>query len=310
MPGRNDPAGRGAAPHHDARTRGGLATEIALLDEVGAAMKDASICGLGQTAYAAIESAIKRLRLYERLERTHERADHPDPDRPPARRAAPGVSLTIDGRAGERARGHDDPRRPARRIGVTIPTLCYLETLSPSTCAGSASWRSKARGCSCRAARAPSKPAWSCTRDRRGSMHARKLVLELLASSVDLSTTPGHGGVAEGIRLSSRSASVLGPGRGPREPARPPSTRQTQSSRRRSRSRSRSTTISTSAITANACSATNASRRAGRITRTRSPLRWPAVDSTRTSPPSSRWRCRTRRACTAATASPSVRRAR
>jgi NADH-quinone oxidoreductase subunit F len=47
------------------RTLGGLATEIALLDEVGAAMKDASICGLGQTAYAAIESAIKRLRLYD-----------------------------------------------------------------------------------------------------------------------------------------------------------------------------------------------------------------------------------------------------
>jgi NADH-quinone oxidoreductase subunit F len=38
---------------------------MALLDEVGAAMKDASICGLGQTAYAAIESAIKRLKLYD-----------------------------------------------------------------------------------------------------------------------------------------------------------------------------------------------------------------------------------------------------
>jgi len=47
------------------RTRGGLATEFALLDEVGAAMKDASICGLGQTAYGAIESAIKRLGLYD-----------------------------------------------------------------------------------------------------------------------------------------------------------------------------------------------------------------------------------------------------
>ena len=47
------------------RTRGGLATEIALLEDVGVAMRDASICGLGQTAYAAVESAIKRLRLYE-----------------------------------------------------------------------------------------------------------------------------------------------------------------------------------------------------------------------------------------------------
>jgi NADH-quinone oxidoreductase subunit F len=40
---------------------GGVAQEIALLDEVGLAMKDASICGLGQTAYAAIESAIHRV---------------------------------------------------------------------------------------------------------------------------------------------------------------------------------------------------------------------------------------------------------
>jgi NADH-quinone oxidoreductase subunit F len=47
------------------RVRGGLPTELALLDEVGAAMRDASICGLGQTAYAAVESAIKRLRLFE-----------------------------------------------------------------------------------------------------------------------------------------------------------------------------------------------------------------------------------------------------
>jgi NADH-quinone oxidoreductase subunit F len=39
--------------------------EFVILEEVGVAMKDASICGLGQTAYAAVESAIKRLRLYE-----------------------------------------------------------------------------------------------------------------------------------------------------------------------------------------------------------------------------------------------------
>jgi NADH-quinone oxidoreductase subunit F len=41
-----------------------MRTEIALLDEVGAAMKDASICGLGQTAYSALESAIHRLGHY------------------------------------------------------------------------------------------------------------------------------------------------------------------------------------------------------------------------------------------------------
>jgi NADH-quinone oxidoreductase subunit F len=47
------------------RTLGGVAQEVALLDEVGSAMKDASICGLGQTAYAAIESAIHRVGLLE-----------------------------------------------------------------------------------------------------------------------------------------------------------------------------------------------------------------------------------------------------
>ncbi len=46
------------------RTRGGAPAETALLDELGAAMRDASICGLGQTAYSAVESAIHRLRLF------------------------------------------------------------------------------------------------------------------------------------------------------------------------------------------------------------------------------------------------------
>ena len=47
------------------KTLGGVAQEVALLDEVGLAMKDASICGLGQTAYAAIESAIHRVGLLQ-----------------------------------------------------------------------------------------------------------------------------------------------------------------------------------------------------------------------------------------------------
>lgn len=49
------------------KTLGGVAGEIALLDEVGLAMKDASICGLGQTAYAAIESAIHRVGVLKGL---------------------------------------------------------------------------------------------------------------------------------------------------------------------------------------------------------------------------------------------------
>jgi NADH-quinone oxidoreductase subunit F len=47
-----------------AKTRGGVHGELALLAEIGDAMKDGSICGLGQTAYSAVESAVRRLGLY------------------------------------------------------------------------------------------------------------------------------------------------------------------------------------------------------------------------------------------------------
>ncbi len=47
------------------RTGADAASDIALLREVGRAMKDASICGLGQTAWNAVESAIDRLGAYE-----------------------------------------------------------------------------------------------------------------------------------------------------------------------------------------------------------------------------------------------------
>jgi NADH-quinone oxidoreductase subunit F len=43
------------------KTRGTAQDELALIAEIGASMRDASICGLGQTASTAIESAIERL---------------------------------------------------------------------------------------------------------------------------------------------------------------------------------------------------------------------------------------------------------
>jgi NADH-quinone oxidoreductase subunit F len=46
------------------RTGAAAADDIALLREVGGAMRDASICGLGQTAWNAVESAIDRLGVY------------------------------------------------------------------------------------------------------------------------------------------------------------------------------------------------------------------------------------------------------
>ncbi|WP_393075927.1 NAD(P)H-dependent oxidoreductase subunit E [Streptomyces sp. LN704] len=52
---------------HRIAERAGAAAgdDIALLREVGRAMRDASICGLGQTAWNAVESAIDRLGAYE-----------------------------------------------------------------------------------------------------------------------------------------------------------------------------------------------------------------------------------------------------
>ncbi|MFG2315640.1 NAD(P)H-dependent oxidoreductase subunit E [Streptomyces tendae] len=47
------------------RTGAAAADDIALLREVGRTMRDASICGLGQTAWNAVESAIDRLGAYE-----------------------------------------------------------------------------------------------------------------------------------------------------------------------------------------------------------------------------------------------------
>jgi NADH-quinone oxidoreductase subunit F len=46
-------------------TNGGVQRELALIGEVGQCMRDASVCGLGQTASSAIESAIRRLHVFQ-----------------------------------------------------------------------------------------------------------------------------------------------------------------------------------------------------------------------------------------------------
>ena len=47
------------------KTRGTVADELSLLDEIGTCMRDSSICGLGQTAYSAVFSAIERLGMFK-----------------------------------------------------------------------------------------------------------------------------------------------------------------------------------------------------------------------------------------------------
>jgi predicted molibdopterin-dependent oxidoreductase YjgC len=76
-------------------------------------------------------------------------------------------------------------------IGVTIPTLCFLETLKPvNVCRLCVVELEGARVLAPSCSRAVEPGMLVQTRSPR-VMHARKLVLELLASSVDVSTTPG-----------------------------------------------------------------------------------------------------------------------
>jgi NADH-quinone oxidoreductase subunit F len=47
------------------RANGSLSDELALIGEIGQVMRDASICGLGQLAANAVDSAIHRLRIFD-----------------------------------------------------------------------------------------------------------------------------------------------------------------------------------------------------------------------------------------------------
>ncbi len=99
------------------------------------------------------------------------------------------VAITIDGRALEVPEG-TTIQRACESIGIEIPTLCFLQTLHPVNV--------------CRICVVELEGARvlipACSRQVEAGMviqtdsprvrHSRKLVLELLASSVDLSTTP------------------------------------------------------------------------------------------------------------------------
>ena len=105
----------------------------------------------------------------------------------PKRAQPPAVTLTIDGQR--------FPCPPARRFSAprprsasTIPTLCYLETLRPvNVCRLCVVEVEGARVLVPACARAVEPDMVVQTRSPR-VVHSRRLVLELLASSVDLST--------------------------------------------------------------------------------------------------------------------------
>jgi predicted molibdopterin-dependent oxidoreductase YjgC len=108
----------------------------------------------------------------------------------PAAAQAPPVSLTIDGRAVSVPEG-TTILTACTTIGVAIPTLCFLETLRPvNVCRLCVVELEGARVLVPSCSRVVEAGMKVQTRSPR-VMLARRLVLELLASSVDLSTAPG-----------------------------------------------------------------------------------------------------------------------
>ena len=99
------------------------------------------------------------------------------------------VELTIDGRAVSVPEG-TTILSACRTIGIDIPTLCFLETLHPvNVCRVCVVEVEGARVLAPACSRAVEAGMVVHTRSERVE-HSRRIVFELLASSVDLSTTP------------------------------------------------------------------------------------------------------------------------
>jgi predicted molibdopterin-dependent oxidoreductase YjgC len=108
----------------------------------------------------------------------------------PKRAELPAITLTIDGQSVSVPQG-TTILGAAATLGLTIPTLCYLETLRPANvCRLCVVEVEGARVLVPACARAVEAGMVVHTRSPR-VVHSRRIVLELLASSVDLSTTPG-----------------------------------------------------------------------------------------------------------------------
>jgi predicted molibdopterin-dependent oxidoreductase YjgC len=108
----------------------------------------------------------------------------------PARAAKAPIALTIDGRAVTVPEG-TTILAAAATMGIAIPTLCFLETLRPvNVCRLCVVEVEGARVLVPSCARGV-EPGMVVHTRSPGVLHARRLVLELLASAVDLSTTPG-----------------------------------------------------------------------------------------------------------------------
>ncbi len=166
------------------------------------------------------------------------------------------VELSIDGRQARVPEGAT-LLEACRSLGIDVPTLCHAENLTPvNVC----------RICVVELEGARTLVP-SCSRKVEAGMEvftdsprvrtARKLVMELLASSVDLSTAPAA--LEYAARYGAEPERM-----GPPAPLSKPGEREPPTSR----NPPRSTTSSSCATTANACSATSAWRPAVPMPRT------------------------------------------
>ncbi len=111
------------------------------------------------------------------------------PPQPPPAPPAKSIELTIDGRKAAVPEG-STILQACRALSIPTPTLCYLETLTPvNACrvcvVELVGARTLVPACSRKV-----EPGMNILTDSERVRLSRKLVLELLGSSVDLSTTP------------------------------------------------------------------------------------------------------------------------
>ncbi len=166
---------------------GSVEQEKLLLEEIGQVMRDASICGLGQTAAGAAASAVHKLGL---LTGGRSRALAARGSQALARRPRPARSSSPSTAGAVRVPEGTTLLEACRADGIDTPTLCYLENLTPvNVCRvcvveveGS---RTLVPACS-RAV----EPGMEVKTDSERVRLSRRMVLELLASSVDLGTAP------------------------------------------------------------------------------------------------------------------------
>ena len=126
----------------------------------------------------------------------------------PKRAEPPTVTLTIDGQPVSVPQG-TTILGAAASLGITIPTLCYLETLRPvNVCRLCVVEVEGARVLVPSCARAVEADMVVHTRSPR-VVHSRRLVLELLASSVDLSTAPGMAELLVEYRMCARAVRTV-----------------------------------------------------------------------------------------------------